>query len=113
MSDKGLLINYQFCSGCHACEVACKKELGLPQGQFGIKVFQLGPWSYGDGKWEYDFVPVLSDMCDLCQERVAADKWPSCVHNCQAMCIEYGTVEELVKKADALTGKYSLYVPNK
>ena len=29
MSQHGLLIDYEFCTGCHACEVACKVEKGL------------------------------------------------------------------------------------
>ena len=35
-----LMIDYEFCTGCHACEVACKKHLGLPAGQHGIRVLQ-------------------------------------------------------------------------
>ncbi|HBT95151.1 MAG TPA: oxidoreductase, partial [Coriobacteriia bacterium] len=26
---KGILINYEYCTGCHSCEVACRNELGL------------------------------------------------------------------------------------
>ncbi|HJF61965.1 MAG TPA: 4Fe-4S binding protein, partial [Gordonibacter urolithinfaciens] len=37
------MIDYEFCTGCHACEVACKKHLGLPAGQHGIRVLQDGP----------------------------------------------------------------------
>lgn len=25
----GLLIDYDYCTGCHSCETACKMELGL------------------------------------------------------------------------------------
>ena len=35
---KGILVSYDYCTGCHSCEVACKKELGLAKGEFGIKV---------------------------------------------------------------------------
>ncbi|HCF70666.1 MAG TPA: oxidoreductase, partial [Syntrophomonas sp.] len=38
MSRNGLLIDYEYCTGCHSCEVACKKELELPKGKFGIKL---------------------------------------------------------------------------
>ena len=43
---KGILVNYEFCTGCHSCEVACKKHLGLPEGEFGIKVSEIGPYQY-------------------------------------------------------------------
>lgn len=43
MSANGLFINYEFCTGCHSCEVACKKEHKLPKGQFGMHVLQDGP----------------------------------------------------------------------
>lgn len=111
MSKQGLLINYEYCTGCHACEVACKKRLGLPEGQFGIKVVQVGPYQVDRETWVYDFVPVLTDQCTLCTERVEAGKWPSCVHNCQSMIIENGSEEELREKAAGLTGKYAMFFP--
>ena len=46
---KAILINYEYCTGCHSCEVACKKELGLPKGEFGIKLTETGPYAY-EGK---------------------------------------------------------------
>ncbi|WP_094607691.1 hypothetical protein SPSIL_009510 [Sporomusa silvacetica DSM 10669] len=100
MSNKlGLLIDYEFCTGCHACEVACKKELNLPNGQFGIKVLEDGPRKSDNGKWEWNYIPMPTDHCNLCEERVAAGKRPTCVHHCQAAVMTYGTVEELAKKA--------------
>ena len=29
---KGILINYDYCTGCHSCEVACKKASACPKG---------------------------------------------------------------------------------
>lgn len=57
MENYGLFINYEFCTGCHSCEVACKKHLNLPKGQFGIHVLQDGPRQMPDGKWEYTYLP--------------------------------------------------------
>ncbi len=37
----GLLIDYEFCTGCHACEVACKMELSLPNGQWASKCCKM------------------------------------------------------------------------
>ena len=41
---KGILINYEYCTGCHSCEVACRNELGLAAGEFGIKLTEVGPY---------------------------------------------------------------------
>lgn len=43
-----------------------------------------------------------TDLCDLCADRVAAGKEPTCVHHCQAFCMRFGRVEEL---AAELAGK--------
>ena len=29
MTQKALYIDYEFCSGCHSCEVACRNEICL------------------------------------------------------------------------------------
>ena len=96
-----LLINYEYCSGCHACEVACKVEHDLPDGQFGIKILQDGPRQLPSGKWEYNHLPMPTSLCDLCADRVAEGRLPKCVHHCQAGIMEYGTVEELSKIMEA------------
>ena len=97
-SDKGIIIQYDFCTGCHSCEVACKKELGLPEGEFGIKLTQYGPAKTREGRWDYFFLPVFTDHCNLCVDRLDLGKIPACVHNCQAKVMEYGAVVELAHK---------------
>jgi Fe-S-cluster-containing dehydrogenase component len=95
----GLLIDYEFCTGCHTCEVACKNEHGFPVGQWGIKILQDGPRKMLDGKWEYDYLPVPTSLCDLCEDRVGQGKLPTCVHHCQPDVMKYGSVEDLSKIA--------------
>lgn len=109
---KGILVNYEYCTGCHSCEVACKKEKKLAEGQFGIKMGELGPYAYdGDisnrDKWEWIFYPTITKACDMCADRVAKGKLAACVQTCQAWCIAYGEVEDLVKKIDG-DGRYAL-----
>ncbi|NLZ54032.1 MAG: oxidoreductase [Thermoanaerobacteraceae bacterium] len=94
----GLLIDYEFCTGCHTCEIACKKEHNLDHGYFGISCLSDGPRQNPDGSWEWNYVPVPSSLCDLCADRVNMGKLPTCVHHCQAGIISYGPVEELVKE---------------
>jgi Fe-S-cluster-containing dehydrogenase component len=112
MTQYGLAIDNEYCTGCHSCEVACKNEKGLPIGQWGIKVLELGPWKRQDGKsWEYRYIPVLTSDCDLCADRVAAGGVPSCQLHCLAKCIEYGTLEELAKKMEEKGSKMTLLIP--
>lgn len=101
---KGLLINTEYCTGCHSCEVACKKELGLGEGEYGIKLSETGPWRYGSGpaagSWEWTWTPVITKACDMCEGRVAVGKMPMCVQHCQAWCMYHGEVDELARKMD-------------
>jgi Fe-S-cluster-containing dehydrogenase component len=104
MENYGILVDYEWCTGCHSCEVACQMEHGLPVGEFGIKVVQVGPWRYGPDKkkWQYTYLPVPTDQCNGCYARTTTGKLPSCVQHCQARCLEYGPHEELASK---LAGK--------
>lgn len=111
MNNYGLLIQYEYCTGCHTCEIACRNELGLPMGQWGIKLLEMGPWKKLDGSWEGKYVPVLTTYCTMCDERVAAGGQPSCVQHCLAKAIEYGTVEELAKKMEERGAQCSIFLP--
>ncbi|MCI9627708.1 MAG: oxidoreductase [Eggerthellaceae bacterium] len=97
MSQMGLFINYDMCFGCHACEMACSQEKKLPAGEFGIHIAQYGPHKNIKGEWEYTYLPIPTKLCNLCPERTSMGKLPSCVHHCEAACIEYGSYEELSK----------------
>ncbi|UWG99066.1 4Fe-4S binding protein [Dehalobacter sp. DCM] len=93
-----LLINYEFCTGCHSCETACKVENNLTHGQWGIKVAQDGPRKLENGKFEFIHVPIPTSLCNLCEDRVNKGKLPSCVQHCQAAVMSFGPVEELAEK---------------
>ncbi|HWQ75145.1 MAG TPA: oxidoreductase [Syntrophomonas sp.] len=108
-TGNGLLIDYEFCTGCHGCEIACKKVLGLAPGEVGMALKKDGPRKKPDGRWELNYIPVPTELCDLCADRVAEGRKPKCVHHCQALCIEYGSVSELAKKMTK--GKMVLFTP--
>jgi len=111
MSGNGLLIDYEYCTGCHSCEVACKNEHGIPLGKWGIKLTEVGPWKVTDDKFEWNYIPVPTSLCDLCESRVGKGEKPTCVHHCLAKCMEYGPVEELAKKMAAKGKKMVMFVP--
>lgn len=100
MARLGLLIDYEYCTGCHTCEVACQMEKGLPANQWGIKLAEIGPWQIRDDKWQYAYIPVPTEQCNLCGKRVAAGKDPACVHHCQAAVMKFGPVEELAREME-------------
>ena len=106
----GLLIDYEWCSGCHSCEVACKEEHNYPVGKWGIKLLEDGPWEYDEGIFNYNYLPYPTDLCDLCAERVSKGREPSCVHHCLANVMRFGTIEELAKQL-AQKSKQVLFAP--
>lgn len=93
--EKALLIDYEYCLGCSECETACMASHGHGPEALGVKVTKLGPWRTRDGSWQYDFVPIPTDWCDLCADRVSKGNRPVCARRCQYGVITYGTVDEL------------------
>jgi Fe-S-cluster-containing dehydrogenase component len=110
MSKMGLLIDYEYCDNCHTCEVICKEEHDIPEGKWGIKVFEVGPWQVEGNKWQLTYVPIPTDLCDLCAKRTEKGKLPACVHNCYTGSMKYGSVEELSKNLEEKT-RQVLFVP--
>jgi Fe-S-cluster-containing dehydrogenase component len=111
MANYGLLIDYQFCTGCHTCEVACKMEHNIPLGQWGIKLAEIGPWQISEDKWQLDYIPVPTRQCTLCAERTAKGKQPACVHNCQSGVMSYGPIDELARGMAAGPHHKVLFTP--
>ena len=101
-NDYGLLIDYEFCTNCHSCEIACQMEKSLDPGTWGIKVLEYGPVQVAEEKWEWTYLPLPTSRCDLCADRVEQGRLPSCVHHCQSGIMYFGPLCEL---ADKLTEK--------
>jgi anaerobic dimethyl sulfoxide reductase subunit B (iron-sulfur subunit) len=86
-------------------------ENGLPEGEWGIQLTQIGPWQIGKGdKWQFDYIPCPTAQCNLCIQRTEKGKLPICVHNCQSACMQYGAVEELAKNMSG-KGKTVIFAP--
>ena len=86
MAKNALIIDYNYCTGCHSCEVACRKEKELTGDEYGIKVTEQGPIKW-NGKWMYDFVPIPSSLCNSCEELTDKGLKPACVHHCLGDCM--------------------------
>ena len=94
MPRDGLLIEYEYCTGCCSCVVACKQEHGYPVGIGGIKLNEI--ITEGD-KLRIDYLPFPTKYCDLCAARTADGEKPACVKACQAATMWYGEVSELAE----------------
>ncbi|HBT95707.1 MAG TPA: oxidoreductase [Coriobacteriia bacterium] len=111
MNTHGMLIDYRYCTGCHACEVSCLNEKELPEGEWGIKVNEIGPVKI-DGHWMWDFVPVPSDRCDCCIERLEKGVKPPCELHCLGKCLEVLSIEDITKRLkENPTSKLSVFIP--
>lgn len=96
VAKNGLLIEYKYCTGCHSCEVACKQEHNLPAGNWGIKVNEILMELPG-GRVSVYYIPVVTELCNLCLKRTNEGGIPSCVKHCQAGCMSYGPVSKLAE----------------
>ena len=93
----GLLVDYEYCTGCFACQVACAQEHRRPKGVVGIQVIetvQVLP----NGKPYLSFIPIPTEVCSLCANRTRRGLEPACVKHCMAKCIKHGPIEDLAKE---------------
>ncbi len=109
MSKNGLLINYEFCTGCHTCEVACQQEHDFPAGKCGIKVTEY-VYKADKKPVAIDYLPFPTELCDLCINRCRQGEEPTCVKHCQADCMQFGTLEQLAQVAET-TPRTAIFSP--
>lgn len=109
MSKNGLLIHYDYCTGCQSCAVACQQEHDFPAGKSGVKVTEY-VYEAIKKPVAIDFMPFITDLCDLCINRCMGGEIPACVKHCQAACMEFGTIAELAQRMETLS-RVVLYAP--
>jgi len=98
MPEYGLLIDYEYCTGCHTCEVACKQEYKRSAGTWGgIKVIEMIQELPGN-KLYIAYLPFPTELCILCIPRIKEGLPPACVKHCMAGCMKFGPIEELSKE---------------
>jgi Fe-S-cluster-containing dehydrogenase component len=109
MPKKALMIDYEFCSGCHSCEVACKQEHNYPVGKGGIHLNEINT-ILPNGRLRIDYIPFPTAYCDLCAARTGKGEQPACVKHCQAQVMTYGTVAELAEIMEK-NSHYVMFTP--
>ena len=101
MGKYSLVVDYTYCTGCHACEIACNQEYNRPVGIAGIKVFE-STMKLGDNL-HIRYMPVRTDICSFCAGRIKKGKEPSCAQHCLAGCLEVSErqgIAEVVSERD-------------
>ncbi len=93
----GLLIDYEYCTGCYACQVACAQEYKWPAEISGIKVVEIVQ-NLPKGKAYLTYIPFPTELCILCGPRTQKGLEPACVKHCMAACMRYGKIEDLAKE---------------
>jgi len=93
----GLLIDYEYCTGCYTCQVACAQEHGWPAGMGGIRVTEFVQ-QLPNNKAYLTYLPFPTELCVLCKSRTKKGLDPACVQHCMANCMKYGLIEELAKE---------------
>lgn len=91
-----MIVNLERCIGCFACEVACKQEHNLPEGEKWIHVETIGPYEV-NGELAMDFIPLTMDGCDLCEARVAAGGRPFCAQVCPTQALGLYGEEKMLR----------------
>ncbi len=95
MSQLTLLIDYEVCFNCKACEVACKQENGVPAGLKWIDVITVGPKKVGDGLTA-EFVPITCLHCarppcaEVCPNKAITKRGDGIVVIDEELCIGCG-----------------------
>ncbi len=92
--ENGLLIDYEYCTGCFACKVACSQEHSWPAGMGGIEVLEIVQNMPKD-KAYLTFLPFPTELCILCANRTKKGLEPACVKHCMAGCMKYGKLKDL------------------
>jgi len=112
MAKHGILADMHYCTGCHACEVACKQENDYPVGICGIKITEIIVEKPDSDKVHFDYVPYFSPNCDLCAARIASGESdvPACVKHCGTASLFYGDIGELADRMEKMP-RSILYSP--
>jgi Fe-S-cluster-containing dehydrogenase component len=95
--EYGLLIDYEYCTGCYACQVACAQEHHHPAGRGGIRVQEIVEALPNDQTY-LAYIPFPTELCVLCPARTRKGQQPACVQHCMAACMKYGRIEDLAKE---------------
>jgi len=67
MARYGLLIDYEYCTGCHTCEIACQMAAPNPGRKVGHPDWPKNwSWQIEGDKWQYAYIHRCQRSCAIC-----------------------------------------------
>jgi len=90
-----ILVDLERCVECHACEIACKQENGITEGDSCIKVVTIGPETVS-GRLCADYYPIINSGCHFCHNRISQGLEPFCVTVCPTKALKFCGVAEVL-----------------
>ncbi len=105
----GLLIDYEYCTGCFTCQIACAQEYNWEPGLGGIHVQEIIQALPKD-KAYLSYLPFPTELCVLCKPRTKKGLEPACVKHCMSGCMTYGPIDKLTEQLKQKP-RQVLYVP--
>ena len=98
MTTYGMLIDYEYCTGCKTCEVACRQEYQRQADKLnGVEVLEF-IHRLPSGKLFITNMPHFTKACIFCSSLVKNGEQPACVHHCMAGVLTFGKIDELKEK---------------
>jgi Fe-S-cluster-containing dehydrogenase component len=98
MSDTkkyGMLIDYEYCTGCKTCEIACRQEYQRPAEKLeGVQVHEF-KHTLSNGRLYITNMPFFTKACIFCAGRVKQGLEPACAQHCMANVLKFGEIDEL------------------
>ncbi len=98
MTQYAMLIDYEYCTGCRTCEIACRQEYGREAGKLsGVEVKEF-IHTLPSGRLFITNMPTFTKACVFCAGRVRQGLQPACVQHCMARILTFGKIEDLQKQ---------------
>jgi Fe-S-cluster-containing dehydrogenase component len=98
MSEYAMLIDYEYCTGCKSCEVACKQEYHRPSGRVGGVEVKEFIHRLPNDQLFITYIPTFTRACVFCAGRVKKGMAPACVKHCMANILAFGKLDDLRKQ---------------
>ena len=100
----GLMIDYEYCNGLPQLRSGLQEGTRPRRRPVGASSCCLTDRpKKPDGEYELKYIPLPTAQCDLCEDRVAMGKLPTCVHHCQSRTMSWGTLKELAQEMEGRT----------